>query len=76
MWSDGLTPESVTKFGWYVNIRSIHEAKYLNKFVVSFISWCRPWNEDNTSSRVPSIDVSLSSYQVVEWAWKSVLEKH
>ena len=76
VWSDGWTPESVTKFGWCVSIRSIHEAKYSNKSVGSFISWCRPWNEKNVSSRVPSIDVLSSSYQVVDWEQKSGLEKH
>ena len=67
MWSDGWTPESATSFGWCVNIRSTHEAKYANKSVYSFISWFRPWNEENTSSCVTSIDFLPLSYQVIDW---------
>ena len=67
MWSDGWTPKSVTKFGWCVIIRSINEVKYSNKPVGSFISWSRPWNEENASSRVTSIDVLLLPYQVINW---------
>ena len=67
MWSDGWTPESATNFGWCVNIRSTHETKYANKSVDSFISWSRPWNEENASSCVTSIDVLPLSYQVIDW---------
>ena len=67
MWSDGCTLESVTELGWCVDIRSIHEAKYANKSVYSFISWSRPWNEENASNCIPSIDVLPSSYQIIDW---------
>ena len=69
-WSDGWTPESKTKFGWFVNIRSIHEAEFPIKCVASFISWCRPWNEESASNRVPSIDILSSSHQVGDRALK------
>ena len=70
VWSDGWTPESITKFGWFVNVRSINETEFSIKCVGAFISWCRPWDQETTSSCVPSIDI-LSSSQVGDWALKS-----
>ena len=70
-WSDGWTPESITKFGWFVKIRYIQEAEFSMKHFDSFITWCRPWNGESASSRVPSIDILLSSHQVGDRALKS-----
>ena len=71
MWSDGWTPESINKFGLFVHIRSIHEVEFSIKCAGSFISWCRPWNEESASSHVPSIDILSSSHQARDWVLKS-----
>ena len=71
VWSDGWTPESKTKFGWFVNIRPIHEAEFSMKWVGSFMGWCRPWNEESASSHVPSNGVFWSFHQVGDRALKS-----
>ena len=73
MWSDGWTPESITKLRWFVNIRSIHEAEVSSKCVASFNSWCRPWNEEITSNCILFIDVLSSSHQVGDQALKSAI---
>ena len=64
-------PESLTKFGWSVNVRSIHEAECSIQCVGSFISWCSPWNEDSASSSVPSVDILSSSHQAGDRASRS-----
>ena len=41
-WRDGWTPDSTTKFGCDVNIKSIHEEEFSNKSVGSLINWHNP----------------------------------
>ena len=53
-------------------IRSVHEAEFSFKYIGSFISWCRPWDEESASSCVPSLDVLSSSHQVEDRALKSL----
>ena len=41
-WREELTPDSITKFGWDVKIRSIKELEFSSICVVSLINWCNP----------------------------------
>ena len=41
-WRDGWTPDSTTKFGCYVNIKSTGEEEFFSKWVGSLINWYNP----------------------------------
>ena len=69
---DGRTPLSITRLGWSHIMRSIHEGwQCSRKWVGSMIIWERPSSENSISNWVPSLLLSLSHHQFIEWALKS-----
>ena len=56
-WREGWTPESITRFDWEVNIRSIQDEDESSKWVGSLINWYSPWLHVKVSSLDPSYDV-------------------
>ena len=62
---------SISKFGWDVNIRSIHKGEFCNISVGSLIYWCDPSYEVVLSIVLPSKVVLSLFYQFLNLALKS-----
>ena len=70
-WRKEWAPDSIAKFGWDVESRSIHEEEFCNIFVGSLINWYNPSCEVILSIVLPSKVVLSLFYQFVDLALKS-----
>ena len=69
---DGWTPDSISKLGWELKIKSIHEEELFKICVGSLISWCKPFCEVTASIFLPSSLVISLLYQLLDLALKSL----
>ena len=66
----GWTPDSVTKFGCEVNIRSIHEGEVSNICIGLLITWCKADCDDIFSITLPSLVIMSFLHQLLDFALK------
>ena len=66
-YKDGWTPDSIIKFGFAVNIRSIYEDEVSNICVGSSITWCKANGDDIFSITLPSLVVMSSLHQLLDF---------
>ena len=69
--NDGCTPDSITKLGWEVQIRSIQEEDESKMCVGSLMIWLSPNYDVIYSILLPSKLVRLFAHQFVDFALKS-----
>ena len=60
--SVGWIALSTTKLRWSVKIRSMQDSEFRNKWVVSDISWWKPWVEIKESNLVSSVVVESTDH--------------
>ena len=71
-WSEGWTPDSITRVGWEVNIKSMQEEEFPKMWVGSLINCCRPNCEVTASILEPSYVVLSCLYQFEDLLSKSL----
>ena len=70
-WREGWKPDSMARFGWKVNIKSIQDEDESSKLVGSLINWCSSRLHVKTSRLGPSNDAMSFLNQVWLLALKS-----
>ena len=70
-YKDGWKPDSVIKFGFEVNMRSIHEEEDPNICVGSLITWSKLNCDEILSVDLPSLMVNSLLHQLLDFALKS-----
>ena len=70
-WREGWVPLSITKFGWFMKIKSIHDEELESMWVGSYINCSRPWIEVTESICTPSLLDMSYLYQFDDRALKS-----
>ena len=63
-------PDSITRRGWEVNIKSMQEEEFPKMWVGSVINYCRPNWEVTASNLEPSYVVSSCLYQFQDFVLK------
>ena len=70
-WREEWAPDSITRFGWEVKIKSIHKEEFPVRWVNSFINWCKPNWDVIASIFKPWLGAVSLLYQLVVFALKS-----